>query len=448
MPRRETDEIRVAAGLSGLDDSDACALQVCEQCVRQLGQNSADLALLSFSGVHVDAAEQIARLVRERLSPGCLIGVSAESVLGGETELERVSGISLLAARLPGVDLKPFTSEQFPRVDIEEDELTRELGEAIGAGPDFRGLLMMADPYSTPLVRLLPALNRAAHSAGVGQNAGQAPAPIIGGLASSARRAGENILIVNDRLIDRGVVGVSFRGNLRLDTVVSQGCRGFGPTFLITKARGNIIMQLGGRPALEVAQEQIAELTDAERALLGGGLFIGRAVNEYKERFGRDDFLIRGVVNVDQKSGAIAVADLIKVGQTVRFHLRDARSASDDLALLLDAQKLHDRPAGAFLITCNGRGTRLFDRPHHDAFAVARAFDPGRAGEELAKGGTVIDPAGLVATAQGTPTSRTSTPRGSLVPLAGFFASGEIGPVGGQSYMHGHTACIALFRKP
>lgn len=103
---------------------------------------------------------------------------------------------------------------------------------------------------------------------------------------------------------------------------------------MITKARGNIIFELGGRPALRVLQEAVAELSEEQRAKLPGGPFIGRVINEYKERFGRSDYLIRTVMGFDPNTGAVAVGDLVRVGQTIRFHARDAQTASEDLALL------------------------------------------------------------------------------------------------------------------
>src|SRR5262249_10535075 len=139
------------------------------------------------------------------------------------------------------------------------------------------------------------------------------------------------------------------------------------------------------------------------------------------------------VMGVDKNHGAIAVGDLVRVGQTIRLHLRDSTTADEDLGLLMDAQKLRERPAGALLITCNARGARLFGRPHHDAAAVTRAFGVAAAGEERAKGGRVIQAAALEAP--------------PAVPLAGFFAAGEIGPVGADSYLHGHTACVTMFRQ-
>jgi len=217
-----------------------------------------------------------------------------------------------------------------------------------------------------------------------------------------------------------------------VDTVVSQGCRPFGPPMVITKARGNIILQLAGRPALEAVHEAVGDLPEEDRQKLQAGLFVGRVINEYKDRFGRGDFLIRNVMGVDQKSGALAVGDLVKTGQTIRLHFRDATTASEDLSLLMDAQKLYDRPAGALLITCNGRGSKLFGRPNHDVAAVLRAFAPASSGEELAKSGHSIAPA--------------SPGQPHPIPLAGFVAAGEIGPIGGGSFLHGQSACVALFR--
>lgn len=429
MPADVTTTLRFASSLCGNTDTRAAADQVCEQAGLRLGSGGVDLAVVFFSPHHVAASEDLIRAVRERLNPGCVIGLSAESVLAGATELERMPGVSLLAARLPGVTLHPFTSDDIPPLDADPSQVSDRLIEGLGLAGDLRGVMMLMDPFSAPVVRLLPTLNAALAQCGAPK------APIIGGMASAARSSGGNVLVQGGRFINAGLVGVAFKGGITIDAVVSQGCRGFGPTMLITKARGNIIFELGGRPALGAVREVIDAMSPEERKLLEGGLFLGRVINEYKERFGRDDFLVRSVVGVDEKSGAIAVGDLVRVGQTVRPHLRDARSADEDLSLLLDAQQLRARPAGALCITCNGRGTRLFESPNHDAAAFTRAFGPVPAGEDMAKGGQFIDPAHEQAAGP------------DPVPLAGFFAAGEIGPVGGQNFLHAHTVCAALFRE-
>jgi small ligand-binding sensory domain FIST len=235
-------------------------------------------------------------------------------------------------------------------------------------------------------------------------------------------------LLLEEEVRTHGLVGISLSGDIEVEGLVSQGCRPIGQPWVVTRARGNLILQLGGRPALEVIQDMVSELPAEDQARLHNSLLIGRVVNEYKDRFGRSDFLIRNIIGVDKDLKAIAVTDIVRPGVTVQLQLRDAQTASEDLLMLLDAQQLHERPRGALLFTCNGRGTRLFPQPNHDAARIITAFAGARPGEEAAKGGQLTG----------------FTP--GMLPLAGFFAAGEIGPVGGDSHLHGQTACAVLFR--
>ena len=254
------------------------------------------------------------------------------------------------------------------------------------------------------------------------------PGPLIGGVASLLPNFGPNKLIIDGSVRESGAVCLSFSGDVRIDTLVSQGCRPIGPPFVVTKAKGNLIFELGGRPALEQARAVVGELDDAARSALDGGLLIGRAVSEYRERFGRGDFLIRGIVGADDDLGYLAVGEPMPAGRTVQFHLHDRATADEDLSLLLDGQKLHGPPAGVLAVSCTGRGRRLFGTYGHDASAIQRAFGGVEPGAERAKSGRASDPA--------------ETP----VPLAGLFAGGEIGPFDGRPYAHGHTVSLALFR--
>jgi small ligand-binding sensory domain FIST len=178
---------------------------------------------------------------------------------------------------------------------------------------------------------------------------------------------------------------------------------------VVTKAERNIIFELGGKPALVQLREVFSALPTREQQLVQEALHVGRVVSEYQDRFEQGDFLVRNVVGIDSQSGAVAIGDYIRPGQTVQFHVRDEEAASAELAQLLAAarDKSSVLPAGALLFTCNGRGTRMFSQPHHDAAAIAQVFGP--------------------------------------LPLAGFFAQGEIGPIGRQNFVHGFTASVALF---
>ncbi|MBX3364689.1 MAG: FIST C-terminal domain-containing protein [Phycisphaeraceae bacterium] len=380
-----------------------------------------DLLLAFVSGAHVPSAAAISTVLRRQLDPGCLLGVSASGVISGGIEVEHGPAIALLGLRLPGTNLRVFGSDDLAAIPG-HDAPTEKLARVMGAGPDLRTTILLADPFSVPIQALLPEFDLALRHA-------QATAPVIGGLASGAHVPGGNALFLNDRTLHRGFVAVSIAGRVSVDTVVSQGARPIGPNLIITKARKNLIMQIGQRPAIAVIEEVVNAMPGRERQLLAGGLMIGRVIDESKRRFGRGDYLVRRITGMDAASGSIAVDGLFRAGQTICLHARHPETASSDLSLLLDAQALHEAPAAALLISCNARGSRLFDRPHHDASAVVRAFSPTMPGEQLAAGGKPIRAGG------------------SRIPMSGFFASGEIGPIAGRTFVHGYTACLALFRR-
>jgi len=355
-----------------------------------------DVVFVFFTGEFCEEAPAIVESLWLELDAQVLIGCSAEGVIGADREVERSAGLSLLVARLPGVRIHPFhiAGERAWREVLTSPDALRT---KIGYGEESRAIIGFGDPFSSPMTQLLPALDAAAPRA-----------PLIGGMASSARQPGENVLLRNDQAYQQGFVGLCLSGEVDVQTVVSQGCRPIGKPMVITKSHDNMIEQLGGRPALKVLQEMIEALEESEREQLANGLFVGRAISEYKERFGRGDFLVRNVMGADEQNGGIAVAEYVKTGQTIQFQVRDAATADEDLSLLLDAQNASDAPAGALLFSCNGRGTRMFTLPCHDIDAAHKSM-PG-------------------------------------MPVAGFFAAGELGPVGGRNFIHGHTASFALFR--
>ncbi|MCC6283823.1 MAG: FIST C-terminal domain-containing protein [Phycisphaerales bacterium] len=414
-----SDAVRAGAGLSGLPETHAAALAAANGAASALASRC-DLALVFVSEHHADRASVAARAVREVLAPGTLLAVTGSAVLGHGLELESAPGVSVLALSLPGVTLTPFSGDDLTIEEPAGEEAGAELATRAGFGPTHRASLLFADPYSVPLAGLLARLDLAR-----GRGAG----PIVGGAAGATGGPGRNALVLNDRVLRQGLVGVSLAGDLRVDAIVSQGVKPVGPAMTVTRARNNLIQEIDHRPAWSVVEQIIEGLPARDRPLLASGMLVGRAIDEAKPRHGRGDFVIGRVIGVDAASGGVAVDAFTRPGQIIRMHLRDADTASSDLSLLLDAQSLHERPAAAMVVTCAGRGSALFGTPHHDARAVARAFQPAPPGELLAKAGAALGP------------------HGAGVPSAGFFAQGEIGPVAGRTFLHGFTACVALFRS-
>ncbi len=379
--------------------------EVLDTLTQQLGDSHADLVLV-FATMHHEAGfQQLCADLEAQLKPRVILGCTCSGVIGIRHELQEGPGLSVLAGAMPGAALQGFSYEQFdwPAV-LDAPSALRDTidlsGDPNDTGDGPCAILLLADPYSTPMVKLLPAFASAF-----------GPVPVIGGMASGASASGENRLTLNGEVMREGAVGVAIGGSVDLQTTVSQGCRAIGEPMLITRNHRHVVQELGGRNPLMVMRQMVARLDPADRDLIQhNGLHIGRVINEYKSRFGRGDFLIRNMVGVDADEGYIAIGDpRVRTGQTIQFHVRDARSAEDDLRMLLAAQEVHGDARGTLLFTCNGRGRNLFDQPHADASMVHDALGD--------------------------------------VPLAGCFCAGEIGPIGGQSHLHGHTACLAVFRE-
>jgi len=339
-----------------------------------------DLVALFVTPHHGGALEDVASAVRSILQPRTLFGCAAVSVLGVRQEVEDEPGISVWAARFG--DRAQVAPARFP--------------DPAAGEPPFEpsALLLVGDPYSFAPDALFETL------------AGAHPGlPIIGGNASAAFGPGGNRLVLDGTVTTNGAVGAFLGPGVHVTTVVSQGCRPIGNPYVVTKSERNVIYELAGRPALERLLEMARSgvVPEEDVRLINQGLHLGQVIDEHKDRFESGDFLVRNVLGADQEVGAIAVGAEVELGQTVQFHVRDARTADEDLRVALDG---HGAAGGGLLFTCNGRGRRLFGQPDHDA----EVFDE-RVG----------------------------------APVAGFFAAGEFGPVGGRNFVHGFTASMALF---
>lgn len=384
-----------AASLSTQDDTAAALRETTAQLGKDLG-GPASLAFVFFSPHHSDQAETIAAALCDVLQTENLLGCAGESIVGGSREIEGQPAIAVWAARLPNAAVLPFPL-QFEQADDggafqgwpqQADEILQRES----------ALLLLGDPFSFPADVLIAQLND--DRPGV---------PVIGGMASGGWAPRQNKLLLGREVFEEGAVAALIHGDVSIRTVVSQGCRPVGRHFVVTRSDRNVILELSGQPAMQRLHEVYESLSPDEKMLVRQGLHVGRVLSEYQDQFRRGDFLVRNVVGADPQSGAIAIGDYVRTGQTVQFHIRDAQSADEDLRELLREATASQKSSGALLFTCNGRGTRLFPEPNHDAACVQAAL-----------GG---------------------------VSLAGFFAQGELGPIGQKNFLHGFTASIALFES-
>ncbi len=385
--------MRIGTGLSAELDFREGAMAAARAAAAELGgATEVDLALVFATGAHLtDPQETLAR-VHAELAPDVLIGCGAGGVLGGARELEGGTGVAVWAAQLEGGTARPFHATVHRQDDVGVLEGMPEVG-------NDAALILLSDPYTFPTDAVLDGIAEA--TPGV---------PVLGGLSSARSPLGEGaVLFTGDRVEAEGAVGVCLNG-VELLPCVSQGAAPMGREMTVTAAEDNIVYELAGQPAVKAIEEVVGELPLQERALVAAGLLIGIVIDGGKPEYEQGDFLVRGVTGADHETGAITVGAAVTTGQVVRLHARDARSADEDLRRELRLRVAAiggERPAGALVFSCNGRGHGMFGTRDHDAGAVQ---------SEL-----------------------------GAIPAAGFFAAGEIGPVGGRSFLHGFTATLAVF---
>ena len=372
-------------------------LECAEGVVRGLGPGSVSLALAFITPHFADYFPRLYGLVSRYLEPQTFLGCSGGGVIGGGEEVEHTPAMTLVSARLPDVHLTPFhVSGPLPDLDGPPEAWERLIGVRAQDEPQF---VLLADPFSGRPEVLLAGLDYAFPES-----------PKIGGLASGATSPGLNALFLDDDLFTEGTVGVALGGNVAIDTVVAQGCRPVGELMRVTGCRGNFLFELDGRPAFEVLRELFAALDERDRRLASTALFAGVLMDEFREEPQVGDFLIRNLIGVDPRRGAIAVGENLQEGMRLRFHVRDAETSAEDLHTMLKSYEktLPSPVSGALLFSCLGRGEGLYGRPN---------FDTGVFREYLGD-----------------------------VPVAGFFCNGEIGRVGGATFLHGYTSSFGLFR--
>lgn len=355
------------------------------------------LALLFLTPALAAQATEIQEIIQVHAQVGTVLGCSSPSVISGGREWERQHGLALGLYHLPGARLQAVHLTQ---AEVEEANGPGYWHHQTGVAPgECRGWLAFADPFHLDCEQWVEHWNEA--YPGVA---------LAGGLASGPPREQRTQVYLNGAVHEEGAVAVALGGGVELATIVSQGCTPIGEPWTITKADGNLILQIGNQPAYQVLVETFSRLPEEEQRRAQGNILVGFVVNAYQEEYHRGDFLIRNLLGGDPDSGVLAVGARPRPGQALQFQCRDAAAATEDMAALLRRarKQVGEREIfGACLCVCNGRGRRLFGTPDHDARMVQQYLGP--------------------------------------LAMTGFFCNGEIGPVGNRNFLHGFTASLALF---
>ena len=410
-----TQAMKWVNALSTRPSLEAAVEDVVEQAQKLL-QVPADLGLVFISSAFASEYSRLMpllqeKLLQENLSLPALIGCCGGGIVGVDAqgnvqEVEDGAALSLTLAHLPGVKVQTFhiSTDVLPDPDSSPDAWVELMGVPPQDQPHF---ILLGDPMSSGTNELLQGLDFA-----------YAGAAKVGGLADAGSFGNHSSLFCDFKQYRDGMVGVALSGNLVMETIVAQGCRPIGQPYQVVEGERNILLKLEEsaygktHTPLEILQGIFEDLDEEDRALAQRSLSIGIAQSAFKQTLEQGDFLIRNVLGVDPRTGAMAIGDRVRPGQRIQFHMRDAEASEDDLTMLLERYQNQDQtssPAGALMFACLGRGEGLYNRPNFDSRLFTRYLN---------------------------------------VPLSGFFCNGEIGPVGNTTFLHGYTSVFGICRQP
>jgi len=371
-----------------------------EVCSGLADAGEADLALVFASSSYASDLPRLLPLLRRQLRARCWLGAVGGGVVGTDRdgnarEVEQLPGLSVSLLRLPGAELTPFRLSSGELPDLDGPHAA--WGEALGLDPErLTGMVLLVDPGFAGINDLLAGLDY-----------GFPGITKVGGLAGIHSAPHDSLLW--DQEVCGGAVGVAFGGAWAIEPVVAQGCRPIGPVFEVEQAQRNVLLELRqgdqvNSPILAL-QGVIEELNPQDRELIRRALFVGLARSSFSLRTTGETppFLVRNLMGIDPRNGAMAIGDQLRVGQRLQFQLRDGDTSRQELRQLLDQRaRQGEAPLMGLLFACLGRGRSLYGSADVDV-TVCRAVHPS-------------------------------------LPVAGLFCNGEIGPVAGSTQLHGYTA--------
>ena len=372
-----------------------------------------DLAIVFISAAFGSEYGRVMPLLRDRLWAPAIVGCGGGGIIGqaadGQViELEDEPAVSLTLAKLPpGAAVRAFyvPSDRMPDLDDPPDAWVELVGVPPADRPDF---ILLADPALRDINDLVQGLDFA-----------YPDAVKVGGLASGGTMPAARTVFCNYSRHREGTVGLALSGAVKIEPIVAQGCRPIGEPLRVVASDRNIVTKVASAEGVDedkplfALRKLVDSLDEGDRELANSALFIGVARDEFRMTLRAGDFLIRNLMGYDPESGALAVGDRIRPGQRIQFHLRDAEASAQDLAALLERycqeqDSAAPAPVGALLFACLGRGEHLYNEPHFDSRLLQKYV-----GE---------------------------------IPVSGFFCNGELGPVGGSTFVHGYTSVFGIVR--
>lgn len=392
--------INVGTGFSKSVSLEKAALEAGIQALDRAGLSKADTLLVFASLKKPTGWATALKKLKSLAGAKTVIGSSAYGVFTNQNEIERGNGVAVMAFDRLSENISPFL---IPHLQESSFRAGRQLAQRIRDwDPDPVLSLIFPDSFSFHHDAFFEGLE----FEGIFH-------PVVGGLSSEMRNRQKTFQWEGGKITYDAVSGLTFGEPLEFEIGMTQSCQPFGDPLQITRSQGNLIYEIDGRPAYDIFLELITELRIEDRREVFNHLFLGLPLENFQTDFTHSHYLVRNILGVNAKKGALACASPVEEGDYVTFALRDPLRARQDLVMML--QDLKERtggqtPAFGLYFNCCARGMSLYGNPGEDSGLIREYFPE--------------------------------------LPFIGFFTFGEIGPVGEVNHLHHYSGVLALGFEP
>jgi len=346
-----------------------------------------DSALLFVAGGFTSDLPELLDTAVACLGTDAIVGAAGTGVLAAGREVENENAVAILAQA--GLDANPFLVS-----DLAGDEAAAgaEIASLLGGPARAEDLIvLLPDPAAVRSDVLLESIRSEL-----------SPARVVG--AGAVGTGGAPLQWCGVRAERGGLAGMVLRAERPARIGVTQACRPVSGPLRVTRMRGQWLLGIDGRPALDVYREVARGPLASDLRRAAAFLLVALPRDEVSlSKAG--GYLVRHVAGFDEQQKAFAIADRVEPGDWIAFAQREPEAAREDLKAML-AQVAGEPPGLGLYFNCCARGAEFFGFSGLESAYIERAFPD--------------------------------------TPIAGLFGSCEIGPIAGTPELLTHTGVLAL----
>lgn len=381
-----------------------------EECIDTVfpGQPPEAIGVVIVNAAIGHKLENAADSLRARLPGVKVVGTSCGGVVGREGAGEALTHIAIMAVSGPESEYAVSAVDDFHGENAYEKSLELA-GDLKGKLPEVSVIYLVCPGLDTNCDLALKAFDEIFGEGVV----------IFGGTSADNYKAVTTMQYVGDHTTEHGAWAVGFADEtLKCATKASHGFVAYGEPMTVTRADGNKVIEIDGKPAWAAYSERLSLIPEGDSTLnvLAAGGLAKQLPAELAEEYG-SSHILRGAL-IGQEKEVMYMSVSVNEGDKFWLTTRDEAlifSEQEKALRFIDGELGESKPVAVFQTDCLARGRTLFNRVMKDELI-----------------GMMHDALSY---------------EGDVPPWLGMYGFGEFCPLGGKNTYHTYTTSLMVLYR-